>query len=322
MGRSTENPGESLKAMVGSIFGMQTQYCQEMQNLEEETFIHDRRSTMNNQLKIATVRGAGLAFPLACLWYVYSGSLSVFSLILLGGGIGFLFGLLLKQRSVMQTQSAVPVVQTFPVSDRKSKLMEYLSHPNALVRFGSLIAVGTVIFLLAWCIGYYLLPEGTFHSGADAHMARAQLTGQAISVFEEWTRIFGANLLVALIILLGSFLIKVNGLSFGYFAFFYNVIGYGLFIGTNSFAIPYPERLAPSFEILSRGGPYEMLALALLAVASYFWPLFQVKRIFFTGPERVESPVRFSWKDAIWVVLGLCILMAANWIEATMVVSA
>lgn len=273
---------------------------------------------MNNQLKIATIRGAGLAFPLACLWYVYSGHLSVFNLILLGGGIGFLVGLILKQYSGI---SVVAAVQTHPVSDRRWILMEYLAHPNPIVRFGSLMIVATLLFLLAWCIGYYFLPEGAFHAGAEAHMVRSQLTAQSSSVFEEWIRIFRANLLVALVILLGSLLIRVNGLSFGYFAVFFNVIGYGLFVGTNSFAIPYPVRMAPAFEILSRSGPYEMAALAMLAAATYFWPQFQIKRIFITSPERVDTPVRFSWKDAIGVALGLAILGAANWIEAAMAMS-
>ena len=199
--------------------------------------------------------------------------------------------------------------------------MEYLVHPNPIVRFGSLMVVGTLLFVFTWCIGYYLLPEGVFHSGADAHMARSQLTTQSASIFEEWTKIFKANLLVVLIILLGSLLIKVNGLSFGYFAFFFNVTGYGFFVGTNSFAIPYAERMTPSFDILSRSGPYEMTALAILAAATCFWPLFQIKRIFITGPERIDAAIRFCRKDTIGVALGLVVLGASNWIEATMAMS-
>lgn len=276
---------------------------------------------MNDQLRIATIRGAGLAFPLACLWYVYSGSLSVFGLILLGSGIGFLIGLLLKQRSGMRPVSVVAVVQTDPVAGGKWILMKYLAHPNPIVRFSSLMIISTLFFLAAWCIGYYFLPEGAFHGGAEAHMVRSQLTVQSISVFAEWIKIFKANLLAALIILSGSLLIRVNGFSFGYFAVFFNVIGYGLFVGTNSFAIPYPERMAPSFAILSRSGPYEMAALAILAASTYFSPLFQIKRIFLTNPERVDTPIRFLWKDAIGVVLGLVLLGVSNWIEAVMVIS-
>ena len=152
-------------------------------------------------------------------------------------------------------------------------------------------------------------------------MTRSQLTTTSASVFEEWTRIFTANLIPALLILLGSLLIRVNGISFGYIVALFNLVGYGLFVGTNSFAIPYPERLAPSFGIRSRSGPYEMLALVLLATSSCYWPFFEIKKIFRTNPERIERGPRFSWKDAAGVVIGISILMAANWIEASMIMS-
>lgn len=274
---------------------------------------------MNDQLKIATIRGAGLAFPLACLWYLFSGNLLVFSLILAGGGTGFVIGLILRGRP---GKPAAAAARPWRAPGRRWILMEYLAHPNPLVRFGSLMAVGTLLFVLAWSIGYYFLPEGALRGAADAHMARSQLTAPSASVFEEWIKILKANLAAVLIILLGSLLIRVNGVSFGYLVFFFNVIGYGSFIGTNSFAIPYPERLAPSIQILSRSGPYEMTALALLAAVSYSWSMFQVKRIFFTGPERVETAGRFSWIDAVGVALGLAVLGVSNWVEAAMVVSA
>jgi hypothetical protein len=116
-------------------------------------------------------------------------------------------------------------------------------------------------------------------------------------------------------------LIRVNGLSFGYIVALFNLVGYGLFVGTNSFAIPYPARLAPSFGILTRSGPCEMLALVLLATSSYYWPFFEIKKIFRTNPERLEHDPRFSWKDAVGVVIGISILMAANWMEAGMIMS-
>jgi hypothetical protein len=116
-------------------------------------------------------------------------------------------------------------------------------------------------------------------------------------------------------------LIKVNGYSFGTIVALFNLVGYGLFIGTHSFAIPYPERLAPTVQILSRSGPYEMAALVLLAASSYGWSFFAIKKIFRTNPERVEQGPRLSWQDAVGVVLGISILMTANWVEASMIMS-
>jgi hypothetical protein len=276
---------------------------------------------MSIDIKVATLRGAGLAFPIACLGYVFSGNLSVFSLVLFGAGIGFVVGMILRRQQQAPAGSTVSIPSVRSQAERGPGSWKALSHPDPVIRFLSLLSVGALLFLLAWCVGYYLLPEGLFRGGADAQMVRSQLTGQSGSVFEEWTKIFRANLVPVLIILLGSLLVRVNGLSFGYLVALFNLVGYGLFIGTNSFAIAYPQRMAPSFEILSRSGPYEMIGLVLLASSTYFWSFFEVKRLFVTNPERVQQEDRFSWKDALGIGLALVILGAANWIEALMVMS-
>ncbi len=249
---------------------------------------------MTDSIKIATVRGAGLAFPIACLWYVLSGNLAVFSLVPVGAGVGLLVGAVWNKDPGLEMKARSTTKQTDSQPARQTTLTKFLTHPNPIVRFFSLLAFGTLLFLLAWYVGYYLLPEGMFHSAAEAQMTRSQLATASTSVFEERTRIFRANLIPVLLILLGSLLIKVNGFSFGYIVALFNLVGYGLFIGTNSFAIPYPERLAPTFQILSRSGPYEMVALVLLAVSSYCWSFFEIKKIFRTNPERVEQGPRFS----------------------------
>lgn len=276
---------------------------------------------MTNSIKIATVRGAGVAFPIACLWYVLSGNLAVFSLVIVGAGVGMLVGSIWNKVPGMKMESRSSTKQTDSQPARQATFTKYLTHPSLIVRILSLLAIGTLLFLLAWYVGYYLMPEGIFRSAAEAQMTRSQLATRAASVFEEWMRIFRANLIPVLFILLGSLLIKVNGFSFGYIVALFNLVGYGLFIGTNSFAIPYPERLAPTFQILSRSGPYEMVALVLLAATSYSWSFFEIKKIFRTNPERVEHGPRFSWQDAVGVVIGIGILMTANWAEASMIMS-
>lgn len=276
---------------------------------------------IDNQIKIATIRGAGLAFPLACVGYLLSGNLYALTLVFLGAATGFAFGFILKRNPALKTWGSRILSRTHSPPYRQKKMMNLLAHPNPFVRFASLMAMGTLLFLFAWCIGYYVLTEGLFRAGANAHMIRTELVLQSESVFQEWIAIFRANLLPSLLIILGSLLIRVNGFSFGYLVALFNLVGYGLFVGTNSFAIAYTERMAPSFEILSRSGPYEMMALVLLATATYFWPLFEIKQIFITEPERVRQGPQFSWTDVVGIGFGLGILMAANWIEAMMVLA-
>jgi hypothetical protein len=276
---------------------------------------------MSNETKIATIRGAGIAFAVASVWYAVTGNVSVFSLVLFGGGLGFLVGILPGKHPALQSVSSAAVSQSGTARARGTEWMKIFSHPNPVLRFGALMTLGVLLFLLAWYVGYLLLPEGLFRGGAQAHMARAQLTEQSVSVFEEWTKIYRANLVPAFIIILGSLLLRVNGISFGYLVALTNLMRYGLYIGTNSFAIPYPERMAPSFEILGRGGPYEMIALVMLASATWFWSVFEVRQLFRTNPERIRQRGPFSWTDAVGVGLGLVILAAANWIEALMVMA-
>ena len=276
---------------------------------------------MTNSIKIATVRGAGVAFPVACLWYVFSGNFAVFSLVLIGAGVGLIVGSVLNRIPGWKMKSGLDPRQVDSQPEQQTATSRYLTDQNPLIRFLSLLAAGTLLFLLAWYIGYYLLPEGVFRGGADAHMALSQLATRSASVFEEWLRIFMANLIPVLILLLGSLVIRINGLTFGYIVALFNLAGYGLFIGTNSFAIPYSERMAPSLEIFSRSGPYEMLALVLLATSVYFWPFYDIKHIFRTNSERVSHGRRFSWMDAVGIGIGIGLLMAANWLEAVMVMS-
>lgn len=276
---------------------------------------------MTRSIQVSTVRGAGLAFPLACLWYVFSGKLSVFWLVPVGAGVGFLVGLILSKYPGLKRSSRSSTGHVASGSVKQTAFAAFLTHPDLIVRFLSLLVFGTLLFLLAWLVGYYLLPEGIFLSATAAQMARSQLETTSTGILEEWIRILRANLIPVLLILLGSLLIRVNKISVGYVVTLFNLVGYGIFVGTNSFAIPYPERLAPTLQILSRSGPYELAALVLLAASSYRWAYFEIKRIFITNPERVASGPRFAWQDAARVAIGISILLVANWIEASMIMS-
>jgi hypothetical protein len=64
-----------------------------------------------------------------------------------------------------------------------------------------------------------------------------------------------------------------------------------------------------------------MAALVLLATGSYGWSFFVIKKIFRTNPERVEHGPRFSWQGAVGVLLCIGLLMTANWVEASMILS-
>ena len=94
-------------------------------------------------------------------------------------------------------------------------------------------------------------------------------------------------------------------------------------LGTNSFSIPLPERMAPSLAVFGRTGLYEIAAYVLIAVATYSLPLYKAKRFFPPKSEPIIPKPKFSLTLKQWVGLGLAIavLLVANAREAYMIVS-
>ncbi len=279
---------------------------------------------MNKSKLTYIIQGTGLSCPIAALLFVFSWNWIYFLLIPVGAGIGFLAGLIMTKKppSIGSENASHGKKAEFQRMQKKLKpLSELFLNSNVIIRFASLLTVGCILFILAWSVGYNVLPEGAFRAGAEAHMARSSLDDTSQTIVAEWAKIMHANLIPILLIVFGSLLIKINSIPLGYVIALYNVILYGLFVGTNSFAIPYTERMPPSFAILERSGPYEMTALMLLAAATGTWSLFEVKRLFRTVPERIVLPPRFKLSDFAAVLLGIGLMMAANWREAAMIMS-
>ncbi|MFN2323451.1 MAG: hypothetical protein ABR510_10900 [Trueperaceae bacterium] len=247
--------------------------------------------------------------------FVFSWNPLALLLVPMGAAVGYLVSL--APPRVPQERAQSERIRLARVSAR---IGDYLGHPNVLVRFLSLMILGTVLFLVAWTTGYYLLPEGAFHTGAEAQLASRGLSGIAETAFDEASGIFLHNLLPVVLIVLGNIALRVNGIPIGYVVPLFNLVGYGLFIGTNSFLIPYPERLAPTFAILERSGPYEMTALVMVAAATAAWSRYAVRRLFRTEPERLPGPPRVTWQQVAFLLLGIALLAGAAWREGMMIV--
>lgn len=277
---------------------------------------------MNNTIKISVARGAGLSFLIACMGFVLLGQYFMFALVPVGALVGFGIGYFLERNPAVTNRIQSKIISKRVGPARVNWLANALLHPKLLIRLASLTIFGLSLLLIAWSIGYYLLPEGLFRGGAETHLIRSALNTSSSSVLEEWSKIFKANSIPALLILGSSLLIRVNRFSFGYLIALYNIAGYGLFLGTNSFAIPMSIRMAPSLAVFERSGPYEMFALVMLAAASYGWSHFEIKRLFRTNPERIIPSPKISIAEIAISLLGIGILAVANWREALMVMQA
>ncbi len=278
---------------------------------------------MRNIKTIHSVQGAGLAFPLAALLFVLTWNWRFFFLIPAGAAAGFLLGRKLSRAfspAAVRQPSQVGRLNILKcVRARISRFKVMLLAEGFSVRFFSLLAVGFLIFMLAWIVGYTVFPEGALRPGVQVQMARGGLEAVSPTLVEEAIKIFRVNLYPVFIILVGNLLIRINRVPLGYLAALFNLGMYGLLVGTNSFAIPYAERMAPSLAILGRSGPYEMIALLILAASTGRWSLFEIKRLFFTTPERVVPRPRVALADFGGIVLGMVLLAAANGAEAAMI---
>ncbi len=195
-------------------------------------------------------------------------------------------------------------------------------HPNLFVRFFSLLGVMLLFFLAVWTISYLSLPEGILRgrTGAQA-LAGSDAAG---SFWVEFARIAAINLMVGfLFVALPCFIQTEQGYPYGYFTPFVWAAVYAVTLGTNSFTFALPGgKMAPSWEVLSRAGLFELAAYLLAAASLYSiarykvvgtWPRQKAERI-------IDIP---RMKLSQWVGLGaaLILLLAANAREAYQIVS-
>jgi hypothetical protein len=199
--------------------------------------------------------------------------------------------------------------------------MGKLLHHDALwVRFLSLMGLATVVFLVFWAVGYSWLPEGVLRGRSGA----AVLAGEeaADTLLAEFLRIALLNLFPIAIVVAANRLLVIQGFPLGYLPPLLWSASYAITLGTNSFSIPLPARMAPSFAVLARSGPYEIAAYVLMAAATYALPTYVAKRLIPPDSEPIEPPPPF-WASIDWIgfALALLLLIGASLWEAYKIVS-
>ncbi len=195
-----------------------------------------------------------------------------------------------------------------------------LRHERWYVRSLSLLGLTTVLFVLAWTVSYYLLPEGILRGRSGA----AVLAGEeaAASFTLEFLRIAAINLAMMGMLIYANRLLRVSGYPLGYLMPLMWSISYAATLGTNSFSIPLPEPMPPSLAVLSRSGPYEIAAYVLAAAATYGVSANRFKRLIPPDSEPIEPKPRFARNvDWLGLALGIVVLVTANAYEAYMIVS-
>jgi hypothetical protein len=198
------------------------------------------------------------------------------------------------------------------------RLGDYLNHENVFVRFVSLWVLLIVLFMGAWYVAYYFLPEGLLRPSNTSRL----LPEYAGSVWAEFLTIFAINLAAAAVVAAMNTLRSLRTPA-GYVVVTIVWIQGAVIWGTNSLAIQ-AGRLAPSLSVLlGRSGVFELTAYVAVAVATrevMIWHQ-RGKPRWREEFERVRSPRDWSLSRNEWLVLlgGIALLALANYREAVMI---
>ena len=144
--------------------------------------------------------------------------------------------------------------------------MKFLGHDKLFVRFISLYTLGLVFFFISWTLSYFFMPEGILRGGGLLTALAGDTAADTLGL--ETMKIFIINLVGMLFIVGGNYILRVKSFSYGYLVVLAWMIMYGAILGTNSFSIPLKETMAPTIAVFRRSGLYEMMAGALIAVAT------------------------------------------------------
>lgn len=195
----------------------------------------------------------------------------------------------------------------------------FLCHDRLMARFPSMLGLSAILFLLAWALSYALLPEGILRGRTPAGVIPGEQGAE--SFLAEFVPIAAYNLVGMMFVLASNWVFKVRCYPLGYLLPLYMAASYGTILGTNSFAIPLEEPMAPSLEVFSRSGVYEIAAYALMATATYGISAYRVKRFIPPDSEKI-TPTPRPASEINWVgfALAIVVLLASNAWEAYSIV--
>lgn len=258
-------------------------------------------------LRVTAQVGAGLSFALAGFLLFATGNWLSLLLVPAGALVGLGVGALLGRNPTLY-ENATGARDAVAQAGRT--LLQPLADERLPLRFALLMLLATILFLASWSAAYAFLPEGLLARGSEVRMMGNEEV--AATFWAELGFVVARNLPWVAVIALVNLLL---GYPFACLIPLVWVVFYGLILGTNSFAIPLAEPLAPSLAVLERAGPYEMSAFLFAAAATY--PLSRISLPW----RKVAGAGRVNWRA---ILLGLLLsgggVVLAAWREVAMMV--
>ena len=203
-------------------------------------------------------------------------------------------------------------------------LAQRLTQQNVLKRVLWAYGIYVTISLVAFAIGYLLLPEGALRGSAITIWG--EVAAQQTSFWLEFLVIIGFNLGIASLIGIVVNLQRVNGLPAGYVFIFVQGILSGIVAGTNSFVsqVISPYTLE-GWLVALRIGYLEFFGYVCIVAATIgvglrdytSWLPWKAKEI------KVKSwrDIRLSRQEIIWLVIGILLILLAGHNETVLAFS-
>ncbi len=199
-------------------------------------------------------------------------------------------------------------------------MLHALTEGGPVRRATTATVIAAVLWLGAWIVSYLFIGEGALTGVMAGRVPdgifRAD-SSLAITIF-QWNLVFGVGAIVV-----GSFF-AVGGLSLGYFAPWWWALGYGLALGTNSFVVTLPGKIAPRLDILWQHiGAREILAYLLVAAALANIHLFRPRRWYDLKVARVRrfADIRVRGAELACIAAALTLLAWTASVEAAGVIA-
>ena len=197
-------------------------------------------------------------------------------------------------------------------------ILSALTHRSPLPRAITASVIALALWIVAWTVSYLFLSEGVLRDVMSARVPDDVLfAGPSLgATIFRWNLLFGMGAIV-----LGSFF-AIGKLSLGYIAPWWWAIGYGVALGTNSFVLTVPGKLAPRLDIFWQHiGAREILAYLLVAAALaniHFW---RPRRWYDLTLSRVRGlrELRLRASELTLVAGGLALLAWTAAVEAAAV---
>jgi len=198
-----------------------------------------------------------------------------------------------------------------------SELKKWLVHENILVRAARARVLGFAFLAVAWFVSYYFLPYGVLRGVFPS--ANLPLGNGFFSAF---LTIFLFNLVVGCGLTVALNLLSAKSIPLGYFYPLIQVSIFGIFLGTDSFAISHGSRLFPSITIISGAGFYELTAYTLVAAATARLTLWNQTGWLGGSLERIKTrkELKLERSEVFTATLGVLLLLVAAAIEAISII--